>query len=61
MRIERLLADPSEEVRRDMAFQVANLEEFPEVVALGQRAAESDPSFAPARSRLWPTPCPYSR
>lgn len=43
--VERLLADPSEEVRRDMAFQVANLEEFPEVVALGQRAAESDPSL----------------
>jgi hypothetical protein len=28
-----------------MAFHIANLSEFPQVAALGQRAAQSDPSY----------------
>jgi hypothetical protein len=42
--VERLLADPDEEVRKTMAFQICNLEEFPAVAKLAQQSAQNDPS-----------------
>ncbi len=41
---QRLLADQSESVRRAMAFQFANLSQFPQLLPLIQHAAENDPS-----------------
>ena len=41
---QRLLADQSEDVRRAMAFQFANLSQFPQLLPLIQHTAENDPS-----------------
>jgi hypothetical protein len=42
--VQRLLADPSEEVRRSMAWQFCNMSQFKELLPLLQHAAENDPS-----------------
>ncbi len=42
--VQRLLSDPSEEVRRKMAWQFRNMEGFPSLAPLLQHSIQNDPS-----------------
>jgi hypothetical protein len=42
--VQRLIQDPSEDVRRAMAFQFINMERFPQFLPLAQWSADNDPS-----------------
>ena len=52
MLAQKLLSDPSESVRRAMAFQFCNMERFPQLLPLIQHAAENDPSAEVRREAL---------
>ncbi len=50
--VQRLLQDPSEDVRRAMAFQFINMERFPQFLPLAQWCADNDPSEEVRREAL---------
>lgn len=50
--VQKLLQDPSEDVRRSMAFQFINMERFPQFLPLAQWCADNDPSEEVRREAL---------
>lgn len=50
--VQRLLQDPSEDVRRAIAFQFINMERFPQFLPLAQWCADNDPSEEVRREAL---------
>ena len=50
--VQKLLQDPSEDVRRAIAFQFINMERFPQFLPLAQWCADNDPSEEVRRDAL---------
>jgi hypothetical protein len=50
--VQKLLQDPSEDVRRAIAFQFINMERFPQFLPLAQWCADNDPSEEVRREAL---------
>lgn len=44
--VQRLVQDPSEDVRRTMAFQFCNMRDMPQLLSIAQHVADNDPSPA---------------